>query len=254
MKYHLDTIPVWDAYHEDSECPFCILEYNTEQSYVSSFLGASVMEPATRIQVNEKGFCARHNTLLYHAQNRLGLALLTHTHALETIHRINEKNEKLYKSIRSPEKTPQPLIKKISGRQAALQHSLDHLIECIREHLNNCVICDRIQYSLNRYAYTVIHLWENDNDFQEVFRKSKGFCFSHFPLVLNMSAQQLSRKKLTEFLKEALSLQQENLNRLEKELYWFTQKFDYQNQEKPWGNSRDALPRMLQKLTGKIME
>ena len=54
MKYHLDTIPVWDAYHEDGEYTF-ILEYNTEQSYVSSFrrlcYGAGYW-----IQVNEKAF------------------------------------------------------------------------------------------------------------------------------------------------------------------------------------------------------
>jgi hypothetical protein len=42
--------------------------------------------------------------------------------------------------------------------------------------------------------------------------------------------------------------------RREKELQWFTQKFDYRNQEKPWGSSKDAVPRILQKLTGKYME
>ena len=42
MKYHLDTIPVWDAYHEEGECPLCILEDKSEKSYVDSFLGGSV--------------------------------------------------------------------------------------------------------------------------------------------------------------------------------------------------------------------
>lgn len=26
MKYHLDTIPVWDAYKQQSPCPLCILQ------------------------------------------------------------------------------------------------------------------------------------------------------------------------------------------------------------------------------------
>ena len=145
-------------------------------------------------------------------------------------------------------------MKKISGGQSDLQHSLSNLTDWMREHLNGCVICDRIQYSLNRYAYTLIHLWENDKDFREVFQKSRGFCFSHFPLVLDMAAERLNHTRLIEFLKEILPVQEKNLDRLEKELEWFTQKFDYRNQDKPWGNSRDALPRMLQKLTGKIME
>ena len=75
MKYHLDTIPVWDAYHEESECPFCILKDNSEKAYVDSFLGGSVMEPDTRIEVNDTGFCPHHNELLYQAQNRLSPAL-----------------------------------------------------------------------------------------------------------------------------------------------------------------------------------
>lgn len=254
MKYHLDTIPVWDAYHEDSECPFCILEYKAEQSYVSSFLGGSVMESDTRILVNDKGFCAHHNTLLYQAQNRLGLALITHTHTLETIRKIKKENAILDKAILFPKKTFQLPKRKNSDGQSNLKHHVGNLTDWMREHLNGCVICDRTQYSLNRYAYTLIHLWESDKDFREVFRKSKGFCFSHLPLVLDMAAQRLKHAKLTEFLKEVLSVLEENLGRLEKELYWFTQKFDYRNQDKPWGNSRDALPRMLQKLTGKVMD
>ena len=40
MKYHIDTIPVWDAYHQESECPLCILYSSLEKSYIESFLGA----------------------------------------------------------------------------------------------------------------------------------------------------------------------------------------------------------------------
>ena len=39
-----------------------------------------------------------------------------------------------------------------------------------------------------------------------------------------------------------------NLSRVKDELEWFIDKFDYENAEKPWGTSKDALPRSLVKL------
>ena len=58
VKYHIDTIPVWDAYHQEDQCPLCVLEYKCEKEYVDFFLSGSVMEPSTRIEVNKTGFCA----------------------------------------------------------------------------------------------------------------------------------------------------------------------------------------------------
>jgi uncharacterized coiled-coil protein SlyX len=254
MKYHLDTIPVWDAYHEDGECPLCILENKSEKSYVDSFLGGSVMEPDTRMEVNEKGFCPRHNELLYKAQNRLGLALITHTHTLDTIKEMNQKAEELENAAQSPERISRSLLKKLTGTETTLGQSVKEYADWLRKHRDRCIICDRINDSLNRYAYTILHLWEHDQEFRKTMAASKGFCLSHLPLVLDMAPEQLNGKKLAEFLKELLTLQKQNMDRMEKELQWFTQKFDYRNQEKPWGSSKDAVPRILQKLTGKYME
>ena len=41
-----------------------------------------------------------------------------------------------------------------------------------------------------------------------------------------------------------------NLKRIEGELEWFTLKFDYRNDGKPWGNSKDAPERAINKLMG----
>ena len=48
MKYHIDTIPVWDAMKLDGECLLCALERKTELGEADRYLGASVMEPDTR--------------------------------------------------------------------------------------------------------------------------------------------------------------------------------------------------------------
>lgn len=249
MKYHLDTIPVWDAFREEKECSLCVLMDKAEKSYVDSFLGASVMEPSTRVEVNEKGFCPDHNYLLFKAQNRLGLALITHTHTIETI----KKMKKYISKIKTSDKTSGFSIFK-SKNDTDFGKSLGEFAQWMRTHKDTCIICDRINNTINRYVYTILHLWENDSSFRDTFKNSKGFCFNHLPMVIDMAMETLNRKKQEEFFSIVLDLQLENFDRQEKELLWFTQKFDYRNSEKPWGNSKDSLPRLLQKLTGKIME
>ena len=66
MRYHIDTIPVWDAAKIDSECLLCALQRRLELQQIEYSLGASVMEPDVRIQVNKRasasttsGCCSR---------------------------------------------------------------------------------------------------------------------------------------------------------------------------------------------------
>ena len=80
MKYELETIPVWDAYRADSECPLCLLLRRAEAEFVRFYVGHSVMVPEMRVQVNDAGFCRAHFPMLLAGGNRLGLALITHTH------------------------------------------------------------------------------------------------------------------------------------------------------------------------------
>ena len=45
-------------------------------------------------------------------------------------------------------------------------------------------------------------------------------------------------------------LTRDNLARTEKDIEWFTLKFDYRNQDKPWGDAKDAVERTVNKLRG----
>lgn len=65
MSYHLETIPLWEAMEADSFCPLCSLNEKCEQNEVERSLGGSVMEPDTRIRVNQHGICAHHHQLLF---------------------------------------------------------------------------------------------------------------------------------------------------------------------------------------------
>ncbi|MDZ7852596.1 MAG: DUF6062 family protein [Halomonas sp.] len=64
VKYELQTIPVWDAYEHEADCPLCYLEQKLEADYQRFFLGSAVMAPEMRVEVNRIGFCARHFSLL----------------------------------------------------------------------------------------------------------------------------------------------------------------------------------------------
>lgn len=225
MRYHLDTIPVWDALKQDSECFLCALAQKAEADYVDNFLGASVMEPAVRIEVNQKGFCARHFSQMLAMKNRLGLALVTHTHLQEAM----------------KADTPQPPQKKglFSRREAPENPAAE-----------TCIICDRLQNTMDRYLYTAIHLFNTDGEFKETFLASKGVCMPHARALIRMAGENLAADKAKAFCDALNELQQKNLERVEKELFWFTQKFDYRNADKPWGNSKDAPERAILKLRG----
>ena len=65
-----------------------------------------------------------------------------------------------------------------------------------------------------------------------------------------MAQEQLSGKELNDFVDVLTKLQIENLERVEKDLEWFTLKADYRNKDKPWGNSQDAVERSVNKMRG----
>ena len=95
MKYHIDTIPVWDAMKLEGECLMCALERRTELGEAERYLGASVMEPDVRIRVNSRGFCRKHHAMLFTMSNRLGHALMLESHMIEN----RERLEKSWKAL-----------------------------------------------------------------------------------------------------------------------------------------------------------
>jgi hypothetical protein len=236
MKYQLETIPVWDAFNEQSECPLCFLEDRNEKTYIKFFLGDSVMDPDTRVEVNKTGFCAQHSQLLFLGGHKQGLGLMMHTFLQHTIPLFENRADKLLKSTK--------------GKPSA--DAIKQLSDFADTSVSECIFCRRLEQTLLRYCFTIIYLWKKDEQFKEAFKASKGFCLKHLPIVLDMAAQKLSGSGLRTFLNTLLPLQTASLHRLEKEILWFTQKFEYRNKDKPWNSSKDALQRILQKLTGKI--
>lgn len=235
MKYELETIPIWDTYELDSECPLCILEEKAEERYIEFFLGNSVMVPEMRVEVNKTGFCPEHNRKLFISEkNRHGLGLVSHTHLKELMGRLKKKEKAL---LASPGKK-----------------QVDAYLNEVKKWEDRCMICDRLDYTMKRYAYTIVYLWNKKEDFNRKYGESRGFCLHHLRVVFEIAGELLGGKKYGKFVSETIGLLRDSLDRLEGELLWYTQKFDYQNDNKPWGTSKDALHRVLQKLSGLMMK
>ena len=237
MQYHLDTIPVWEAMEQNTACPLCALYRRVEASEIERSLGGSVMEPDARIRVNEKGICARHHGQLFAMQNRLGHALLVDSHTKELLKKID--------SIKLPEER---------RGLFAPKDGLSALIETLKGLNAPCVICENIQTHMERYLYTFIHLWKTDQGFRAKWEASQGVCLPHAAELLAHAQRHLNAASQRAFAQTLLTLVKSSLAQDEKDLEWFTLKFDYRNHDKPWGNSRNALQRTINRLRGRCID
>lgn len=252
MKEKIYTIPVMDAFHSDCECPLCVLEQKLEDDAVEYTLGPSMMEPDSRVESNQKGFCKKHFKLLYQQKNRLSLALIIDTH-------MQEHHEKLLDCFKDKQKVlkkesegslAKAMLSKLSSKTSESEKIADLLIQRISELESQCVICEKISHTMDRYIEVIFYLWKKEEAFRIKFQNSKGFCLYHFKELMQGAKKYLGQAQLSGFLAEVLPLEMEHWKRVQEEVNWFTKKFDYRYQDAPWGNSKDAIPRSIEKIVG----
>jgi len=255
MKETIYTIPVMEAFEQDCECPVCILEKNLEDSSIEYYLGPSLMEPDCRVETNEKGFCRLHFQMLYKSQkNTLGLGLVTDTHMREHLPKLAELSTAASKAAENANGSNWISgVLKVKGKKSSGDLSRDvaaNLIDFLSDIENKCTICSKLDRTMERYMDVIMLLWSKEEDFKKLFASKKGFCLRHLKRLAEASVKYLNPRDRAEFLNILLKQQSENMDRIEKELDWFTKKFDYRYNDAPWGNSKDALPRSIQKLKG----
>lgn len=245
MRYHIDTIPIWDAMKTDSECPLCALRRKTERLLVDRSLGASVMSPDTRIKVNERGFCSHHQAMMFAfpGGNRLGHGLMMLSH----LQSLRPKVEKAARASAQGTGGGGGLLKLFKGGKASEDGATDNPLSALAD---TCLLCEEMRMQSDRQVASLLHLWKTEKAFQDAFLASRGLCVPDTARALDMAGELLSGDSQSSFKEAATRLLNENLKRLEEELEWFTLKFDYRNADKPWGNSRDALERTVNKLRG----
>ena len=248
MRYHIDTIPVWDAQKLDGECLLCALQRKTELGEAERYLGASVMEPDTRVQVNTKGFCPHHHAMLFQMSNRLGHALMLESHMIET----RQRTEKIYAKLENAAGTLKGigLAGRLGGKAKGADAAVRESIEELRKITDSCLMCETIEENMQRYLHTFLHLYQHDSDFRSRFGAGKGLCLPHTARLLEAAQGELSPKDLGELISVLTKLQRENMDRIQEDISWFIKKFDYRYEKESWGNSKDAVERTVNKLRG----
>lgn len=242
MKEKIYTIPVNEAYDTDCECPLCLLERQLEAEAVDYALGAAMMEPDYRIESNAKGYCQKHYSMMFKKPNKLSLALVLDTHLAEIRSKI-EKYEKTAKNL-----AVGGLFSK--NPVAGFNDSLCPILENLDK---SCMVCEKIEHTMQRYIDVLLYMWANDSEFKKKFDKSKGVCLPHFDALCRASVKSLNKKDASQFVYELCKKQNEELERIQEDIHKFTLKFDYRNADMEWGTAKDAPIRTIEKIAGNIL-
>ncbi len=242
MKEKIYTIPVNEAYDKDCECPLCELEVQLEEEAVDYALGAAMMEPDYRVESNAKGYCRKHFSMMLEKNNKLSLALVLDTH-LEEIRIMLSKHDKEAASLAGSKGS---LFKKNPAALAAVKIADElHNIQC------GCMVCDKRDNTMKRYADVLLYMWANDENFKAKFNKSKGVCLKHMEMLLRAVPESLKGSQQGAFIAELYKKQKQELERIQADVHKFTLKFDYRNKDMEWGTAKDAPFRTIDKISGK---
>lgn len=258
MKEKLYTIEVMDALKENDECPCCYLERKIEQDTISFVLGASYMEDDIRGATDRAGFCRRHTKMMYDYGNSLGNAWILKTR-MEFIRKQLSAQAKGKMTAPAGVKGPvagihsakPSLIAKLKGGQGAkgIDGGKDGE-NWMKASEHTCYVCQKFADTYGRIIKTFLHLIRTEPEFLNQLKASQGFCVPHFADLLKACQEEFSPQEEERAVPALYQLMEENLNRIQEDIDWFIDKFDYRNQDADWKNSKDAVPRTMQKLVG----
>ena len=240
MKEKLYTIPLNDAVNANDECPLCFCKKSIEDDQLDFVLGscASYMESDMREKTDEAGFCQKHFQDMFDFGNTLGNGWILKTHYLKMISEMeNEFNNFKIGKVSFKDK--------LQGKTAG-----NSIVDWVNKKNKSCFICRESDKIFQCYIDTFFYLFKNDADFKEKIKNGKGFCITHFGDLCNSADSKLSEKELMEFYDIMKPLMISNFKRMQEDVSWLVDKFNYQNKDADWKNSKDAVQRGMQKLKG----
>ncbi len=239
MKEKLYTIELHDALTSGDECPFCWLERKLEEAAIEFVLGSSYMESDVRDKTDKQGFCRRHTKAMYDYGNTLGNAWILKTRMVYLRSEMKKKMEGF---------TPQPatMLSKIKKKDAR-ENSLS---AWIRQEESRCYVCSRVDDTYRRVLDTFVHQVKHEKEFLDLVKGSKGFCIHHFADLVENCERELGKKEQEQLFPILFEQMNGELDRIQEDIDWLIEKYDYRNADKDWKNSQDAVQRTMQKIAG----
>ncbi|MBQ3119197.1 MAG: hypothetical protein IJC10_05505 [Clostridia bacterium] len=232
MVESIYTIPLTDALDQDCDCMFCYLEDKLEGEQIEYALGAAMMEPDFRILSNEKGYCRHHIGMMARAKSALPLALILDTRCDEVINQLKAVDFSAKGGLFKKEKSP-----------------AEKLSEVVTKLDSTCLVCERIEHTMEKFANTFWYLYGKEPEFKKRFLESRGVCIHHFAKLMN-ALLNVSGSKRDEFVRELYDLQMKVLENEKCEVQGFTKQFDYRSDKGEWKVARDAHLNCAARLSG----
>ncbi len=228
------TIPLTEAMEQDTPCMFCFLEEKLEREQIEYALGPAMMEPDFRILSNEKGYCRHHAEMMVRAKAALPLALVNDTRCDEVLKKL--------KTLDMSGKSG--LFKKGTSPAEKLCNMAESLA-------SSCLVCERIEKTMNKFYNTFWYLYGKEADFRKNFLSGKGVCLHHLKGLTN-ALMSVSGSKRETFAKELYDLELKVLEREKEQVHGFVGQFDYRSDKSEWKVERDAHILCASRLSGYI--
>ena len=221
MKDSIYTIPLSEVLEPKDGCPICRLRNLLEDRCLEYIMGAAVMEPDIRMETNREGFCFDHFERMLKAKNRLSLALM-----LESRLAYVAENELSAQPVKAG------LFKKKTAEVPK----------------KSCFVCNEVDRVMERMLQTLMHTWEKEESFRELYSQQPVICLEHCRQLTEM-APNVMRKQAAPFISQTQQMTRKYLEERGKDVTHFCRMYDYRSKGQDWGNSRDSIERAIWFLT-----
>ena len=231
MAERIFTIPINEAFDEKCGCPLCRMRDKLEEQTVDSALGAAMMEPAVRIDMNKEGFCREHMQAMYRKKNTLALGLIFESRLDELAAMLDQPAAGGKKGL---------FAKKEAKGDAA---------ETLQEQAKSCYACKRIRHTELRYCSNTAWLWESDPAFRDKLRAQPFFCVGHGAMLLRVAREELKEKDYASLYEAVTGIMRSAMAALRQDVTGFNVSFDHRNAGKVLSEAeRSSLERAIELL------
>ncbi len=225
MPEKIFTIPINEAFDVIDGCPLCRMREKLEEQTLESALGAAMMEPAIRIEMNREGFCHTHLLAMHRKKNKLALGLI-----------LESRLDELAGLLGEPARGKRGLFGKKEDKGDAA--------DSLAEQAKSCYACKRIRNTEYRYCSNTAWLWDSDEAFRAKLMKQPYLCLTHASMLLRVAKEELKEKPYASLYEAVTQQLRSALTLLRQDVTGFTVSFDHRNAAKPLSEAeRSSLER-----------